>query len=169
MEKLWEIILQFIDLFFFIEVLDEYERGIVLRWGRYHRTVGPGLHWKIPFLVEVFLTDNVVTRTTGSSGLTLTLLDGTEATINVITRWRIHDIKKVLLEVEGIDDVLRDCVYAEASRHVRAAKWEDLLTPEWEASLAKDIRKKGWKYGVEIEDVALGDCTKCFPLSLIKD
>jgi len=135
----------------------------------YHRTVKPGWHWKIPFAVERFLTETITVRTTGSSNLTLTLKDDTEVSVNVITRWNIRDIKKVILEVDGVDDVLRDCVYAEVSRHARRANWSDLLDPEWEASLVKDIRRKGFRYGVEIEDVAVCDCTKCIPISLMKD
>lgn len=33
-------------------IVDQTEEGVVLRFGRYHRTVGPGLHIKIPFGIE---------------------------------------------------------------------------------------------------------------------
>lgn len=33
-------------------IVDQTEEGVVLRFGRYHRTVGPGLHTKIPFGIE---------------------------------------------------------------------------------------------------------------------
>ena len=31
-------------------VIPVYQNGGVLRFGRYHRTIGPGIHWKIPFV-----------------------------------------------------------------------------------------------------------------------
>lgn len=168
-ERLFDIILQFIDLFRFWVVIDEFEEAVVLRFGRYHRTLGPGLHFKIPFEVEVALADNVVVRTSGTSQLTLTLNDGVSVTVAVMTRWRIKDVRKVLLEVEGIDDVMRDLTYANLSRVARQAKWEDLLKPEWEEELNKMVRRKAFRYGIEIEEVRLTDCCQVVPVALLKD
>ncbi|AEJ61951.1 HflK protein [Spirochaeta thermophila DSM 6578] len=33
-------------------VVDQTEEAVVLRFGRYHRTVGPGLHWKLPLGID---------------------------------------------------------------------------------------------------------------------
>lgn len=169
LERLFDLMLQFIDLFRFWVVIDEFEEAVVLRLGRYHRTLGPGIHWKYPFDIEVVLADNVVVRTSGTSSLTLTLADGASVTVAAMTRWRIKDIRKVLLEVEGIDDVMRDSTYANLSKAVRQAKWEDLLTPEWEQELNKQIRRNGFKYGIEIEEVRLTDCVQVLPVALLAD
>ncbi len=42
-----------------IYIVDEAERGIVLRLGRYTETVGPGPHWHIPYPIEQVFKVNV--------------------------------------------------------------------------------------------------------------
>ncbi len=42
-----------------IFVVDAPERGVVKRFGEYHREVGPGLHYHFPFPIETALTPNV--------------------------------------------------------------------------------------------------------------
>ena len=36
-----------------LEIIEAYNRGVVLRFGRYHRTLEPGLHWKWPVAEDV--------------------------------------------------------------------------------------------------------------------
>ena len=61
-DHLWALILDIWDWLIPFEVITEYEQAVVLRWGVYTRTVGPGLRWKIPFGVEDILEDTVVRR-----------------------------------------------------------------------------------------------------------
>ena len=105
-ERLIEWIEQFIDLFRFWQVINAYEEGVVLRLGKYHRNIGPGFHFIIPFNIEEVLRDNVVPTTTRITEQTMTTADLQQVVISVILRWRISDIRKILVEVEDADQVL---------------------------------------------------------------
>lgn len=160
-------LLQFVDLFKFWVVLDEYQRGIMLRLGKFHKELAPGITWCIPFSVDRCIEIPVVTKTTDLRQSFLTLKDGATVCVSVVVRYNIRDVKKALLEVWHIDDVLRDSVFGNVSSRVRKSTWDELQTPEFEENLAKDCRKQAFKYGVEIENVVLSDLCRANALALL--
>lgn len=166
-DKLVDVFLSVVGWFKFWEVLDEYERGVVLRFGRFHKEVGPGFHWLIPLSIDRVLSDNVVTRTDNTRNMTFTLIDGTTVVTSTVVRYNIRDVKKALLEVEGIDHVMNDCVLGNTSDMVRRSVWEDLAKPEFSEALNKVCRKAAWRYGVEIESVQFSDLCRTKSLSLM--
>ena len=166
-DRLIDLLVEFVGIFVFWVVIDQYERGVVLRFGKFQREIGPGLHWLIPFGVDAAMTDNVVTRTDSLRNMTFTLRDGVSVVASAVVRYNIRDVKKALLEVEGIDHVMNDAILANMSDMVRASTWEDLPTPEFGEALSKACRKSGWKYGVEIENVAFSDLCRTKSLSLM--
>lgn len=167
-DRLIDLLVQFIDLFRFWTVIKEFERGVGLRLGRFWKVMEPGLHWIIPFGIDEVLVDNVVTRTCGLNGITMTLRDGITVNVSAIVRFNIRDIKKALLEVEGIDDVIRDCTYGFISDVVRHSTWDELIRPETLDVVTTAARRRAWKYGIEIENVAFTDLTKAKALALIQ-
>ncbi|MCL6630884.1 MAG: slipin family protein, partial [Armatimonadetes bacterium] len=40
-----------------IRIIKEYERGVVLRWGRFHSVKQPGIRFLIPFIDQMFRVD----------------------------------------------------------------------------------------------------------------
>lgn len=53
LNRILDTILGALDLFRFWIVLDEYEAGVMLRFGRFHHELGPGWHWRWPMHVDV--------------------------------------------------------------------------------------------------------------------
>jgi regulator of protease activity HflC (stomatin/prohibitin superfamily) len=168
LDRLVDLLLQFVDLFKFWQVVDQYERGVVLRFGKFQRELEPGIHLLLPFNIDNALLDNVVTRTYMTRTLTLTLGDNTNVTCGVLVRYNIRDIRKALLEVERIDDVIHDCVFGNVSSMIRSVTWESLPSPEFGETLSKSCRRQAFRYGVEIESVVFTDLCKAKPLALIR-
>lgn len=166
-DKLVDLIVNFANLFRFWEVVDQYQRGIVLRLGKFHREVGPGIHWLIPFNVDRVIETAVVTRTSDLRQAFLTINDGTTVAVSVVVRWNVKDVKKLLLDVWDYNDVIRDSVFGNVSRKVRAASWDELNSPSFAEELYKDCRKQAFRYGVEIEDVVLSDLCRTRATSLL--
>jgi membrane protease subunit HflK len=52
--------------------IEEAERGVVLRFGKYHETVDPGLRWKVTFIDKVIPVDVESVKSMPSSGFMLT-------------------------------------------------------------------------------------------------
>jgi regulator of protease activity HflC (stomatin/prohibitin superfamily) len=165
-DRLVELFTQFIHLFKFWAVIDVYQKGVILRLGKFVREIGPGLHWLIPFGVDRTLELSVVTKMADLWPAFLTIRDGTTVSVAVLVRYNIRDVKRALLEVDHITDAIKDAVNGHVSRLVRAASWEELCGPEFAENLPKECRKRAWKYGVEIEDVVLTDLCKTRVLGL---
>ncbi len=83
-----------------IRILNEYERGVVFRLGRYHKTKGPGLIILIPFvdkMVKVSLRmvamdvppQDVITK------------DNVSVKVNAVVYFRVMEASKSVLEVEN--------------------------------------------------------------------
>ena len=154
-DRLIDLLVQSVQLFLFFNVVDHYERGVVLRFGKFHREVEPGLVWLIPFAVDRLIVDNVVPRTANLGEQTITTQDGRTVTVCAIVTARIADIRKALLDVEHMDDALKDSCAGEIGRVISETSWDDLW--HGKIDLTGACRKRGWRYGIEIMSVQLAD------------
>lgn len=155
-----ELLLASLDLLRFWTVLHPYERGVKLRLGKFLHEVGPGIHWHWPMRVDIILSDNVVTRTVDLGGQSLYTKDGYGVTVKGVVTTSIKYIDKALLSVEGVDHALVDSCMATITRHVAGASWDELRTEDFADRLSTACRKRGWRYGLEIERVELTDLTR---------
>lgn len=146
-----------LEAFQFWCVVNDYERGVVLRFGRFHREIEPGFHWIIPFHVERPILDNAVPRTMNLGAQSVTTQDGKQVVVACIVTARIHNIRTALLEVEAVDDALRDSCYAAVAQTVSGTTWERLSHENLTDELTAAARKAGWKWGMEIQRVQLSD------------
>ena len=79
----------------------EWERGIVLRLGRFHRVVQPGIAWVIPgFDAVTAMVDMRIRATPFSAEKTLTK-DTVPVNVDAVLFWVVTDAQKAILEVEG--------------------------------------------------------------------
>ena len=167
LDRLIDFLLSIIQMFQFWTVVNEYERGVVLRLGRFKREIGPGLTWCIPFYVDHVLVDNVVNRVVELGPQSLTTKDGKDVTVNAVVTASIKDIKKALLEVEGVDHALADACCAAVGEHVNDTDWTDLRGELSYDTLTKACRRQAFKYGIEIHRVQLKDLTRCRSLRIL--
>ena len=157
LERLFDLLVEFIDLFRCWFIIDQYERGIVLQLGKFRREVGPGFHLMLPFRMDQVLVDNVVTRTANLRTQTLTTQGGKDVVLSPVLSYRIRDLKKFMLEVEGAEHALADVTYGTIADMVRHSTFEDMLTDEWHDALYKEVRKQGFCFGIEVLAVRLSD------------
>jgi regulator of protease activity HflC (stomatin/prohibitin superfamily) len=167
LDRLIELLLQWIGFFIPFCVIDQFEQAVVLRFGRLSRVLGPGFHWLIPFEVERVIADNVVPRTMNLGAQSLTTKDGQSIVLGVIVTARIHDIQKAILEVENVDTAVQDSCYAEVARVVHEHTWEEMQAESINDDLLKACRRRAFSYGVEIMRTQASDLTRCKTLRLI--
>lgn len=168
LDRLIDLLLQWVGWLVPFTVIDAFERAVVLRLGKFNRELPPGFHWIIPFEVDRVISDNVVPRTINLSAQSLTTSDGAQIVIGVIVTARIHDIQKALLEVETVDEALQDSCYAEIARVVHEHTWEELQADSINDALQKACRKRAFTYGVEILRAQVSDLARCKSLRLIQ-
>jgi len=166
LDRLVDAIVDFLDLFRFWEVVDHFEEGVVLRLGKYRCKCGPGFHWIAPFGIDQVLTENVVLDTIDLGPQSLTTSDGRDVVISGVVSWKIRDIKKVLLDVDGAESVLTDSAYGLIQDAVEQSQWEDVRTAEFTTAVTKAVRSKAFAWGIEVTAVQFRDKSKCRSLRL---
>lgn len=166
LDKLIDVLLSTLGLFQFWVVINEYERGVVLRFGRYKRDLEPGLHFCIPFKVDYVLVDNVVNRVIELGAQSLTTKDDKDITLNAVVTASIKHIRKSMLEVEGVDHAVADACCGAITEHVKGTCWADLRA-EGNDELTKQCRAQAFKYGIEVHGVRFKDLTRCRSLRIL--
>jgi regulator of protease activity HflC (stomatin/prohibitin superfamily) len=168
-EKLFEFITQFASMFEMWTVVDPYEGGLVLRLGKFHRELKPGLNWLIPFKVERIISEHIVPRTSRIHSMCTDTKDGMTVGFEAVVTWKINDIKKSLLEVSGLEDAIADCCMGVIGTELSESTWEDIKHGKTIDALSTTCRKNGWKWGVEIIRVQLTGVARARNIRLLQD
>jgi len=146
-------------LLFSIKVVDQWEKAVVLRFGKYRGLRGPGVFWIIP-VVDVIshLVDQRVRATdvTAESALTR---DTVPVNVDAIVFWLVWDAQKAVLEVQSFfsaiflssQTALREAI----GRHDLA----EMITEREKLGqeLAKILDEKTNPWGITVQSVEIRD------------
>jgi len=162
-----ELVSKFIDLiismaeFFKIGTkVFSYEKAVVFRMGKPHRDLTtPGWHWMIPFWIETVWTENAVMATADLPAQSFTTKDGKPLTISAVVAWRIKDIRKFVCDVEDAESVLADSSRGVLRDVLANLNWTEIASggDELDERLTQKVRKKAFKWGIEVKNVYLSD------------
>jgi regulator of protease activity HflC (stomatin/prohibitin superfamily) len=138
-----------------IVVLHPYDGAVQLRLGRALRVLeGGGWYWKVPFADDI-VNDHVVPRTTRLNGLATTTSDGKAIGFDAVVTWRISDVRKAMLDVSDLRDAIADSCAGVIGTELSNASWLAIIHGNTVEDLTAACRKRGWKWGVEIQQVQL--------------
>lgn len=93
-------------ILFGLKMADQWEKAVVLRFGKFRAVRGPGLFWIIPIVDSVAqIVDHRVRATdvTAESALTQ---DTVPVNVDAIVFWLVWDCEKAVLEVESFFDAI---------------------------------------------------------------
>ena len=175
-DKLVDLIVSWIKLFFFTYVLHADQRGIVLRFGRHVRDVGPGWHFKWPFDIDEVFFREITPSTLTVGPQSLTTKDDRDVVVSVLVTYQIEDVRRTIIEIQGVLPVLHYATYGVVSDFVMKHTWAELRNVratddtrelDLDNEIAKAVRRRAKKYGVHIIDVQFCDLTKSRSLRLI--
>jgi len=168
-DKLVDLLIQFLDLFFFVRIVDEWESGVVLRFGRFHRLAGPGWRLIVPLGVERLITQDTYPVVSKLAVQSLTTADGFAVSVRALVTWRAQNVRKVLLECGGAEEALVDSVTGVVARNVMAVNWRDLVSEEFAKMVTSDVTRKARTWGVKVLAVQLSDVVKCRTYRIMGD
>lgn len=95
-----------IFLLFAVKIADQWEKAVVLRFGRFVGLRGPGLFWIIPIIDKVPVwIDHRVMVTAFSAEKTLTK-DTVPVDVDAVLFWLVWDAEKAALEVEDYQNAI---------------------------------------------------------------
>ena len=139
------------------EVVDQYDMAVVLRWGIYSRTVGPGFRWMLPFGIEEMFEDTVVRTTSYLDVQSITSKDGMSVNIGAILVYKIGNIKRWMLEVDDAEEALHDVTYGLITELAETKSWGDIMKPEFMEEVTELVQEEGLTWGARVEAVKLSD------------
>ncbi|TBR44720.1 FtsH protease activity modulator HflK [Marinomonas agarivorans] len=131
--------------------VDQQERGVVLRFGEYHSTVLPGLHWN-PSLIDNVMTENVTkVRSHDHKALMLTE-DEAIVEVGLSVQYLVANPKDFLLNVRNPEASLAQATES-ALRHVVGTSKMDRILTEGRELLAQDVKTRLQGY---LDDYVVG-------------
>jgi regulator of protease activity HflC (stomatin/prohibitin superfamily) len=139
-----------------IRVVNQYERGIVLRLGRFHRTMNPGLRIIIPYIDRMMKVD---VRTTPMDIPKQEVITKDNVTVNVdaVVYYRVLDPKKAVLETTNYS--YATSTFAQTALRDITGNFEldEILSKRDEISsqIKEIVDKQTDKWGIDIENVKL--------------
>jgi len=154
-DKIIEAILGALDLFRFWVVLYEYERGLILRLGKFHHELGPGIHWRWPFKIDELRFENIRPKPGGAWELTNTTACGKTVTTAFTHVIAVKDVKKVLLEVDDWRNVGYRLANIAVAESLAAATLEQILGVHFPFICRSAVEKKLEKYGIRVLEFEL--------------
>ncbi len=89
---------------FTINIAPQWERVVILRFGKYSRTVGPGLYLTLPFIEHIALRADQRVMLTGFGAEETLTADLVPLNVDAAIFWVIWDPEKACIEVEDYYD-----------------------------------------------------------------
>ena len=120
--------------------VDEQERGVIFRLGRYHATVGPGLHWNPPFIDDVTRVTVTTERQYTSRGLMLTQ-DENIVELPLTVQYNIGDAKAFVVNVRDPEISLQHATDS-ALRHVVGSSSLDAALGEGRQLIGDEVKQR---------------------------
>lgn len=144
---------------FGIYTVDAQEEAVILRFGKYSTTKGPGIHWNPPFVDNRFIvnTEKLFTHTTNSSMLTK---DENIVNVEVAVQYKRSNPVFFLLEASAPEDSLAQASEAELRHVVGSTSMDSVLTIGRE-QIAMDVKSRLqtrldiYKTGIEVVAVSI--------------
>jgi membrane protease subunit HflK len=141
--------------------VDQQERGVVLRLGKYNTTVMPGLQWNPPLVDDVTVVN--VTRVNNATFREQMLTeDENIVEVNLSVQYVIHNAEDFVLRVRNPERSLTNATES-ALRHVVGGSAMDYVLTDGRTQLSIDIREKLQSYldyyetGIRVSTVNIDD------------
>ncbi len=154
LDKLVDLLVRFgKDMLPFV-IIEQWNKSVHLRFGKYIGVRNPGIHFKIPFFDSIIET-SVITQSVNLPAQTLTTLDEQGIVLKAIIRYSITDVKKFLLNVMQANDVLIDTTQGMIRDVVEITNWEDLVNVN--ETITNEVKQYVSRWGIEVEAVTITD------------
>lgn len=123
-----------------VYVVDEQEQAVILRFGKYHETVGPGLNLYLPPIDRKFQENVTRERAYSKQGQMLTE-DENIIEVPLTVQYRVSNLQEFVLNVDQPEVSLQHATDS-ALRHVVGSTSMDQVLTEGREQMAIDVRER---------------------------
>jgi regulator of protease activity HflC (stomatin/prohibitin superfamily) len=146
-------------LLFALKVADQWEKGVVLRFGRFRGLRGPGMFWVVPIMDRVTAwIDHRVMVTPFSAEKTLTK-DTVPVDVDAVLFWLVWDAEKAALEVENYRAAIAWAAQTALREIIGQMSLADILVGRalMDQDLQKIIDARTTPWGITVQSVEIRD------------
>lgn len=142
--------------------VDDAERGVVLRFGAYSKTVDPGLHWRIPWPVDSVELVNINEIRRFNHETQMLTKDENIIDVSVNVQYKVSDAHAYLFNVQSPDRTLEE-VTKSAVREIVGTNVMDYILGEGRTYLEKTSMEQvqstltSYGAGIDVTQVNLQD------------
>jgi len=146
-------------LVFSIRKADEWERAIVLRFGKFRKVKGPGLFFLIPIIDRISQIVDIRIRVSDFSTQKTLTSDSVTVNVDAICFWLVWDPQKAVLEVENYVDAVvlssKTALRTSISGHDLSTFLErsDII----EKQIQEEVDKKTTEWGITVLHIEIID------------
>lgn len=148
-------------------VIDAFEKGAVLRLGKFNRALEPGLHFKWPMIEQVIEITTCET-TMRLPPQTLTTKDGIGVVASAVVKYEITKIEPFVTRIYDAKDVLGDVTMGAVRKAVTDLDYATLMENPPEAAILSYVRKEVNEYGFKVHRITFIDLAKVRSIRLIQ-
>ncbi|MEW6403087.1 MAG: slipin family protein [Chloroflexota bacterium] len=146
-------------LMFALKIANQWEKGVILRLGKFQGLLGPGLFWIIPIVDNVAMwIDHRVMVTPFSAEKTLTK-DTVPVDVDAVLFWMVWDAEKAALEVEDYKMAIAWAAQTALREVIGKMDLADILVgrARMDADLQKIIDERTTPWGITVQSVEIRD------------
>ncbi|MDR1252399.1 MAG: slipin family protein [Treponema sp.] len=142
-----------------VRKLDEWERAVILRFGRFRRIRGPGLFLLVPLADRMAQVVDMRIRVTDFSAQETLTRDSVTVTVDALCFWLVWDPQKAILEVE---DYTGAVVLSAKTALRNAISSHDLSTflehgEVIQRQIQEEVDRKTTEWGITIQHIEITD------------
>jgi regulator of protease activity HflC (stomatin/prohibitin superfamily) len=139
-------------------ILQQYQRGLVFRLGRYQSTRDAGLTWIIPFVDRIQVVDVRVVTQEIEPQETMTN-DNVPVKVRAVVWYKVVNPQRAIIEVSGFQDAVRQTALTSLRSVIGQHSLDELLKEQDKLSimLGKIMDSVTEPWGVEVDRVQIKD------------
>jgi regulator of protease activity HflC (stomatin/prohibitin superfamily) len=140
-------------------IAQQWERAIVLRFGRFVGLRGPGLFWVVPFIDRVSSWIDQRTVTTSFAAEQTLTSDTVPVNVDAVLFWMVHDAEKAALEVQDYGQAVSWAAQTALRDIIGRTTLTELLRgrERIEEELQRLIDQRSNPWGVTVSSVEMRD------------
>ncbi|HWS78008.1 MAG TPA: FtsH protease activity modulator HflK [Thermomonas sp.] len=121
-------------------LVTEQQRGVVLRFGQYHRVMQPGPHLKLPWPLERVIKVNATQIKTYSETVPVLTRDENIVSVEINVQYRVGDAQLYLFGTRNADDVLKEATLSAVREQVGRSDLDTVLSARSALSVSSKQR-----------------------------
>jgi regulator of protease activity HflC (stomatin/prohibitin superfamily) len=142
----------------FLIIIKQYERGVILHWGRFSRQVSEGLRFRIPYIEGAYVVDTREKVRMFKSEKMLTK-DNVPVSIDSILRYKVNPEKAsdAVLNVEDFDAIIIQVSQTALRDNIGSSELQDCISNRKaiNTSIKAAIKEEIEHWGIEVTGVEI--------------